>query len=296
MAQPKVILKRRKAVDNIKKITSTMELIATSRFKRAFDRATGTKPYATKISELVAGLSGVTGGEITHKLLQVNQGTGRSVVLVITSNRGLCGGYNANILSLARSVLKEEDEQGRNVELRVAGKKGLTYFRYHNRSVDKEYTQFEDKPAYEEVASIADELIEAYELKRIDAVKVVYMQFHSMSKQAVGAVSLLPISSLEQYDSAPTAAGGSLDEYIFTESPASILQALVPATVKTALFQCFIEAAVSEQIARMVAMKAASDNATEMGKQLTREYNRARQGKITNELLDIVGGAEALSG
>lgn len=298
MAKARAIIKRRKAVQNIRKITRTMQLIATARFQRAFNRAMGTKPFTRKMTELVRQLAS-TQGELEHPLLKVHEATGRSVLLVIASNRGLCGGYNGNILRTAmhyiRNVEAKSGDNAPTIDLHVSGKKGISYFRFLKRPTVATYTHFEDKPQFAQVEVLADQFIRQYTNGEIDSVQVAYMQFESTAVQKPTLLQLLPLES-----PADTAAHRAPDspaagvEYDFSPPAAEILAELLPFSVKTQLFQCFTDAAVSEQTARMVAMKAATDAAGDMLKQLTQAYNRARQTQITLELLDIVGGAEAL--
>ncbi len=295
MAKAKSIVKRRKAVSNIKKITHTMQLIATSKFQKALHRAMATKPYTEKITELVNKLS-QRAGDLEHPLLRTEAVSGRSAMLVITSNRGLCGGYNARLLGLALEHLRQKEQDG-EVELDVAGKKGINYFKFLGRQARKSYTHFEDKVRFEETEILADEFIARFSRRELDRVQVVYMEFQSTSRQVPAVIDLLPLQARSS-QGPPSADRTSADagaQYDFSPEPAELLAELLPATVRTRLFQCFTDAAVSEQISRMVAMKAATDAATDMIKILTRTYNRARQTQITMELLDILGGVEAIS-
>ena len=278
-----------------------MQLIATARFQRAFNRAMATKPYTEKITELVQELSGKQ-EQIEHPLLRVNKGTGRCAALLITSNRGLCGGYNANLLRNAMAFIRSHEElpeeTARAVDLHIAGKKGINYFRFLRRATIASYTQFEDKPQFAEVEPIADGFIRQYVNGEVDSVHIIYMRFESTATQYPEALQLLPMQppkappTTEEAKGEPGPVG--IVEYDFTPSAETLLAELLPLTAKTRLFQCFTAAAFSEQVARMVAMKAATDAAGDMPKQLTQAYNRARQSQITLELLDIVGGAEAL--
>ncbi len=291
MAKARAIIKRRKAVINIRKITRTMQLIATARFQAAFSRATKTRPYTERITELVRQLSRGQ-GELSHPLLKVNGDAKRSRLLVLTSNRGLCGGYNGGVLRSAIEHLKAREGNGETVDLHVMGKKGISYFKFLGRSPVATDTRFEDKPQYAEIEPIAAGLINSYERKEIDAVHVAYMRFFSAGVQRPHVMQLLPIEP-----PAPDTATGEAAapvQYDFTPPPEELLAELLPATVKVRLFQCFIDAAVSEEVARMVAMKSATDAAGDMIRTLTQHYNRARQSQITLELLDIVSGAEAI--
>lgn len=295
MASAKVLVKRRKAVSNIEKITRTMQLIATVKFQKALNRATATKPYTAKITDLVGQLSSQV-ADVKHPLLRAEAVCGRSVVLVLTSNRGLCGGYNARLLEVSLKQLKEAEQAGA-VELDVSGKKGISYFRFVGRSIREQYTHLEDKVRFEEVEVLADDFIERFSKEQVDSVYVVYMRFESVSRQKATAIKLLPMQARTSEDESAGVSASSTAgvQYDFSPDPEALLAELLPAAVRTRLFQCFTDSAVSEQISRMVAMKAASDAAGDMAKILTRTYNRARQTQITMELLDILGGVEAIS-
>lgn len=300
MARARAIIKRRKAVQNIRKITRTMQLIATARFQRSHQQALQAKPYTARITALAEELAALSGG-IEHPLVRLNRDVARRTVLVITSNRGLCGGYNANILKLALSVLGRHEQAGLSVDLHVAGKKGIGYFRFHARALAGAYTHFEQRPRFEQVEPLAQQFIDQYASGQTSQVEVVYTRFISAGSQRPEVLRLLPLQQLGASDGgerqAMLAAGRAdivPEHYDFAPDAASLLGELLPLTVKVRLFQCFSDALVSEQVARMVAMKAATDAAGDMIKYLTQRYNRARQTQITMELLDITGGAEAL--
>ncbi|RMH15553.1 MAG: ATP synthase F1 subunit gamma [Acidobacteria bacterium] len=288
MANRRVLVKRRKAVRNIRKITRTMQMIATARFQAAFNRAVASKPYSEKLAELVADLARASGG-IDHPLMRRNDDAERSALVVITSNRGLCGGYNAGVL---RAAIAHLDAERRPVDVHMIGKKGAGYFRYLRRPMAERTTSIDDKVRFEQVEPIANDLIDRFAKGEIASAHVAYMRFLSTSRQTPEVLQLLPLA----YDAGGEAEGGARAvEYEFSPEPRALLDDLLPASVRTRLFQCFTDAAVSEQVARMVAMKAATDAAGDMIKNLTRQYNRARQTAITMELLDIVGGANALA-
>jgi F-type H+-transporting ATPase subunit gamma len=289
MGKARAILKRRKAVENIRKITRTMQLIATARFQGAYRRAVGARPYTEGIMQLVRELAGDV--ELDHPLLQESAESKQSVLIVITSNRGLCGGYNGGLVRAAMKHIREREAAEEKIDLHVCGKKGISYFRFLGRPMGSQHTVFEDKPKFSEVEAIAQSLMSAYERRQIDSVYVTYTRFESASRQAVETIRLLPI---EQPQAQKREASGRVLIYEFSPPAEQLLARLLPQTVKVRLYQCFIDAAVSEQVARMVAMKAATDAAVSMIKSLTQHYNRARQSQITLELLDIVGGADAL--
>ena len=293
MANKRILVKRRQSVRNIHKITRTMQLIATARFQAAMNRATATKPYSEKLAELVRDLSGAA-ESIEHPLLRTPEGADRSALIAITSNRGLCGGYNANVLRLAVGHLNDMRKRGVEVDTHMVGKKGIAYFRFLGRPLVERITHIADKPRFDDVEPIANALMDRFVAGEIASAHVVYMKFLSGGKQTAVVMPLLPLTHdpLERKGAQPTTTRA---EFEFSPEPKALLDELLPASVRMRLFQCFTDANVSEQIARMVAMKAATDAAGDMIKTLSRQYNRARQTQITMELLDIVGGASALA-
>ncbi|MEQ8846349.1 ATP synthase F1 subunit gamma [Botrimarina sp.] len=293
MANPRQLDKRRKSVKNIRKITRTMELIATARFKKAMDRASAATAYTDRITRLVADLM-QTGLEVTHPLLDKRDKTENATLLVLTANRGLCGGFNGN---LVRAGLRQwdtlEGEAGQ-CRLEVAGKRGIGGMRYRGLDVDREFTHFEDKPRFDEVDAIASRYLEEYTAGKLDRLDVVYTRFVNPARQQVTVETLLPLGAITA-DEEMASAGEGGSPYEFLPSPESILEEVVPTSFKVKLFKCFLDSAVSEQIARRVAMKAATENADDLIKSLSMQYNRARQGRITNELMDLIGGVNAIS-
>jgi F-type H+-transporting ATPase subunit gamma len=297
MAKTRAIVKRRKAIRNIRKITRTMELIATARFKKALDRATEAEAYTRKIAELAAHLS-TSATDIKHPLLETHEQVKNSLLLAISSNRGLCGGYNASILRETSARIQQIQTEGVTLHLELSGKKAIAYYRYQRIAADKTYTQFEDKPRFEDVDEIARRYIAEYSAGKLDRVEVAYMKFLNAARQVPVIETLLPMSTVapelgKQRSPRPVSPVGHV-EYEFLPDAVSILEEILPASFKIRLFKCFLDAAVSEQIARRVAMKAATENAGEMIKTLTRQYNRARQAQITKEISEVIGGAEAL--
>jgi F-type H+-transporting ATPase subunit gamma len=292
MAKTRAIVKRRKAIRNIRKITRTMELIATARFRKALDRAVKAEAYTRKITELAADLS-ATATDVEHPLLKAHDKVENSVLLVISSNRGLCGGYNASILREAMPRLRQLRAEGINVHLELSGKRAIGYFRFQGIPAEHTYTHFEDKPRFDEVEVLANRYIADYVARRIDRVEVAYMKFLNAARQMAVVETLLPLSTPASQQGR-TPAEAQRVEYEFLPSAKDILEELLPVSFKVRLFKCFLDAAVSEQISRRVAMKAATENADEMIKTLTRQYNRARQAQITPELAEVIGGAEAL--
>ncbi len=300
MANLRVLVKRRKAVRNIRKITKTMELIATSRFQRALKRAQEADAYTRKIAELAADLS-KNAGDVSHPLLAARP-VKKSLLLVITANRGLCGGYNGSVLREAIAVTRTFAADAMPFDLEAAGRRGIAFFRFQGIPRTKEYTNFEDKPTFAEVDAIASHYIDLFTTGQIDEVKVAYTKFITAARQYAVVETLLPLSSVavetrKPATSEPRPGGSGADakvNYEFIPDAAEILEELVPAALKVRLFKCFLDAAVSEQIARRVAMKAATENAGDLIKEITRIYNRTRQANITKEISELIAGSEAL--
>ena len=297
MANIRQLDKRRKSVRNIRKITRTMELIATARFKKAMDRASAATDYTKRITQIVQDLAN-SGTSVSHPLLEAHESIKAVDILVLTANRGLCGGYNGSVVRVATQRRNEILEQANAGQTSVSGKRGISAFRFAGVPIEKTYTQFDDQPSFDEVAKIADELIYRYVSGQVDRVDVAFTKFVSSSKQLPVVETLLPFAGFE-VGSKETPGGGSesgaiRDDYEFLPNASAILQEVVPASFRARLFKCFLDAAVSEQIARMVAMKSATENAGDIIKSLSRTYNRARQSKITQEIMEIIGGVEAL--
>jgi F-type H+-transporting ATPase subunit gamma len=292
MAKARAIIKRRKSVQNIRKITRTMELIATARFKKAMDRASEAAAFTRKIAELVADLGRSAGAGPTHPLLASREAQSE-LLLVITSNRGLAGGYNGNVLRAGFHEAETALAQNIKFRFEVSGKRGITYLRYRGYKPSTTYTHFEDKPQFHEVEVLANKYIELYLGGQIDKLAVAYTRFISSSRQEAVVETLLPMTA-ESLGGPTAQSTGAQVEYEFLPDARSILEELVPVSFKIRLFKCFLDAAVSEQISRMVAMRGATENADEMIKTLTRSYNRARQTQITRELSEIIGAAAAL--
>ena len=297
MANVRALVKRRKAIRNIRKITRTMELIATARFKKAMDRAVEADAFTRKIVELVADLS-ANATDLRHPLLEKRDAIKNETLLVLGSNRGLCGGYNLAIIREATTHYHSGRQEGVTIQLELSGKRVIAYHRQQGVTIARTYTQFEDRPSYDEVEPIANRLIADYVAKRIDRVSVAYMKFLNAARQVPAVDTLLPMTTLapeaRRHHAGESQPAQTKVEYEFLPSAASILEQILPESFKIRLFKCFLDAAVSEQIARKVAMTAATENAGEMIKELSRKYNRARQAQITKELSEIIGGAAAL--
>jgi F-type H+-transporting ATPase subunit gamma len=274
-------------------------LIATARFKKAMDRAHAATAYTKRITQLVSDLAH-SGLQVSHPLLESREKTERALLLVLTGNRGLCGGYNSNVVRQGFARFNELKATIPHVELEISGKRGLNAFRFRGVTPNEKYTHFEDKVTFAEVGVLANRYLEAYATGKLDRLDVAYTQFFSISRQAAVVETLLPLGSLTGAEkpagdkSAEEANAGK--QYEFLPSAASILEEVVPTSFKVKLFKCFLDSAVSEQIARMVAMKSATENADKMIKNLSRMYNRARQSQITGEIMEILGGVEALKG
>jgi len=293
MAKARALDKRRKSIRNIRKITRTMELIATARFKKAMDRATAASAYTRRITQVVADLA-TAGLEVSHPLLESHETNERAILLVLTANRGLCGGYNGSVFRAALARYTELKQAYTHLDIEITGKRGIAAAKFRKIHLAHAYTQFNDQPKFEEIDAIASRYLEAYATRKLDRLDVAYTKFLSSSKQAAVVETLLPLGSLEGAEAGQKQTSESM--YEFLPSAESILEEVVPASFKAKLFKCFLDAAVSEQIARMVAMKSATENASEMIKELSSDYNRARQGQITGEIMEIIGGVEALKG
>jgi F-type H+-transporting ATPase subunit gamma len=296
MAKARALDKRRKSIRNIRKITRTMELIATARYKKAMDRATAASAYTRRITQVVADLA-TAGLEVSHPLLEAHDKRERATLLVLTANRGLCGGYNGAVFRAAIARFEELKKAFAHLDVEIAGKRGIAAARFRKVNLAQAYTQFNDQPQFAEVDQIATRYLEAYTTQKLDRLDVAYTKFLTSSKQMAVIETLLPLGSLEGSEAGQKKepkAGESM--YEFLPSAESILEEVVPASFKAKLFKCFLDAAVSEQIARMVAMKSATENASEMIRELSSDYNRARQGQITGEIMEIIGGVEALKG
>ncbi|MCH7728568.1 MAG: ATP synthase F1 subunit gamma, partial [Planctomycetes bacterium] len=257
MAKARALDKRRKSVRNIKKITRTMELIATARFKKAMDRATAASAYTERITQVVADLSRA-GLDVSHPLLEQREETKNAILLILTANRGLCGGYNGNAIRAGLTRRRELLELTDRTRLEMSGKRGISALKFRDISADESFTHFDHQPKYEEVEVIANRYLDAYSMGDIDRLDVAYTRFVSASKQTAVVETLLPLGSLEgsdQGDEATSGSGSAESMYEFLPSAESILEEVVPASFRVKLFKCFLDAAVSEQIARMVAMK-----------------------------------------
>ena len=286
MATLRDIQRRIRSVQSTQKITKAMKLVAASKLRRAQERLTAARPYAIKMGELLSGLVGRTEGD-AHPLL-ARRTTGRKRLVVITADKGLCGAFNSNILRASLAFLREQGNV--DVTLVVVGRKARDFYRRRQWQVKSEMLGFFDRLAYAHAQEIANELMQSYLAEDVDEVSLMYNEFRSVAVQRVTRRQLLPIEA-EAAEPGHATAGG---DYLFEPSPDAILASLLPRHVTTQVFRALMESVAGEYGARMTAMESASKNAKEMIDVLTIQYNKARQERITKELLDIVGGAEAL--
>lgn len=295
MAKARALDKRRSSIRNIRKITRTMELIANAQFKRAMDRATAATAYTNRITQLVADLA-QSGTEVTHPLLQPHAEPTRVVLLVLTANRGMCGGYNAAVLRAAVEQHRNLRDELPQLDVEVSGKRGIGALRYRKVDLAQAYTHFEDHPKYTDVETLANRFLDEYATGQLDRLDVVYTKFLSSARQQAVVETLMPMGAIDAPADAAAQQPTQESFYEFQPSAASILEEVVPTSFRIKLFKCFLDGAVSEHIARMVAMKAATENADEIIRGLSMAYNRARQSQITNEIMEVIGGADALQG
>ncbi len=287
MAKGRELKGRIKSVENTRKITRTMEMVATSKMKRAQDRVVAARPYANSLTEVIANLYTPELAE-RFPLLRQPAEIKKAAVVVLTTNRGLAGAFNANLLKEARVLLARLKEQNVEPELHVIGKKGLGYFRYVGRAVASSRIDLTDRPTAQNAAEIADPLIERFASGEIDAVYVVYAKFQSALSTPPSTLTVLPVT--------PPTRDGPQPDYILLPSAEVILTQLLPSYVRNSVYRALVETVAGEQGARRTAMKNATDNAGEMLNVLRRTFNRARQAQITQEIAEIVGGASALQG
>ena len=287
------------AVRTIQRLTKTMQMIATAKFTAALQRAKATRPYTERIRELVAEVSAAA-GDVDNPLLGVGSGgsgksAGKEILLVVTSDRGLCGAYNGSVLRNAMNEIRKRRAAKCEVIVETAGKKGVAFFRFQKMDIAERHS-FGDKPVFADVAALADRYMADFVAGKIDAVHVAYMRFISASRQVPEVMQLLPLTveASAAAASAATAGKGAETVYDFRPSAEVLLNDLLPKSVKVSLFQALNDSVVSENVMRMVAMKAATDNASGLGRTLKRNFNRARQAKITTELTEIISGAAAL--
>lgn len=290
MAKTKALDRRRKSVASIRKITRTMELISTAQFRRAMQRALAASAYTQRLLRLLQHLV-QAGTEIRHPLMQARPEVKKVLLLVLTANRGLCGGFNSGVLRVALAHLRSLRPKVEAIHLEVSGKKGISAFKYRGIPLDQQFTHFDVRPAFADVDKLSQRYWQLFANGSVDQIDVAYTKLESASRQYPVVETLLPLQQFELEEE-----NGVLHnvEYEFLPSPESIIEEIVPTTYRMRLFEFFLDSAAAEQIARMIAMKSATENADTMIANLSIAYNRARQTQITSELLEIVSGAEAL--
>ncbi len=294
MAKPRELKRRIRSVQNTRKITKTMELVSTSKLKRAQDRVVGARPYAQALAEVIGDLYSPALAERFPLLRQPAHGVRRAAVVLITSNRGLCGAFNANLIREARRRMKELEDQGAQVELHIIGKKGIGYFKFTRRPVASQRIDIGDRPTATHAVEVMEPLMAQFTAGTLDAVDVVFAKFNSAVSTPPTTLRILPVTP-------PKAAEGGegrrrTANYILKPSAEAILESLLPLYVRNQMYRALVETAAAEHGARRTAMKNATEAGGDMLDLLQRTYNRARQGQITQELAEIVGGAEALQG
>ena len=286
--------RRIRSVQSTKKITRAMELIAASRIAKARARVAASRPYAEEITRVISAVASQT--TIKHPLTTERANPTRAAVVVITSDRGLAGGYSANALRRAGELMELLREEGKETLLYAVGRKAVTYYRFRGRAITGEYTGFSEQPSYSDAKAVADALLEAFtkptENGGVDEIHIVFTEYVSAITQTPVAHRLLPMVLTEHTEEPP---GGPLPNYEFEPSAEEVLDALLPRYVESRLYAALLESAASESAARQRAMKSATDNAEELIRSYTRLANRARQDAITQEISEIVGGANALA-
>lgn len=285
MAKGRELKTRIKTVENTRKITRTMEMVAASKMKRATDRVTSARPYALALGEVLARLVRPDVAERFPLLRQPATKT-RVALVLLTANRGLCGAFNTNLIREARSRIAELEQQGATVELHIAGKKGIAFFNYLGRKISSERTDIGDKPSADDAASLIDALTGRFAAGELDGVYITYAKFQSALSTPPTTEQVVPV--------VPPATEGAPRDFLLSPSAEVIIEALLPAYVRNLVYRALVETVAGEQSARRTAMKNATDNASDMITNLRRTYNSARQAQITQEIAEIVGGAAAL--
>ncbi|MGP3972713.1 F0F1 ATP synthase subunit gamma [Streptomyces sp. 8N114] len=297
-AQLRVYKRRIKSVSATKKITRAMEMIAASRIIKAQRRVAASEPYAKELTRAVTAVA--QGSDARHPLLTEAEQPKRAAVLLITSDRGLAGGYNSNAIKAAEVLNARLAAEGKEIVSYIVGSKGVAYYGFRNRPVKESFTGFTDSPTYADAKAVAAPLIEAVQAETaeggVDELHIVYTEFISMMTQTAVDARMLPLA-LDEGGKAPEAGGGKgvLPLYDFEPSAEDVLDALLPRYVESRVYNALLQAAASKHAATRRAMKSATDNAEDLIKSLTRLANAARQADITQEISEIVGGASALA-
>lgn len=287
MAKGRELKGRIKSVENTRKITRTLEMVATSKMKRTQDRVAAARPYADSLREVIASLYSPDLAERFPLLRQPAQ-VKRAAVILLTGNRGLAGAFNANLIKEARATIARLEGEGVTVDVHGVGKKGIGYFRYLGRAVLTQRTDIGDRPTADQAAEIVNDLMAEFARGEIDAVYVIYPNFKSILSAPPTALQVLPVQ--------PPEAGSTQRDYILSPNAETILGELLPLYVRNSIYRALVEMTAAFYAAQRTAMKNATDNASDMLKVLGRTYNRARQASITQEIAEIVGGAAALQG
>ncbi|MGH7520568.1 MAG: ATP synthase F1 subunit gamma [Gemmatimonadales bacterium] len=300
MAKPRELKRRIRSVQNTKKITKTMELVSTSKLKRAQDRVVGARPYAQALADVIGQLYSPELAERFPLLRQPGKsargrGVRRAALLLITSNRGLCGAFNANLIREARRRLEELETQDTHTELHLVGKKGVSYFKFTRREPASQRVDIGDRPTLDHAAQLVQPLMERFSKGALDAVDVVFAKFNSAVSTPPTTLRILPVTPPEKRRPGGQEATAAVN-YILKPSAEEILNELLPLYVQNQMYRALVETAAAEHGARRTAMKNATDAGSDMLNLLQRTFNRARQAQITQELAEIVGGAEALKG
>lgn len=284
MSQARDVKRRIRSVDNTRQITRTMEMVATSKMKRASDRVYASRPYGNALEDLVGGLHSP---ELADRfpLLRAPEQTKTAAILLLTANRGLAGAFNANLIRMARDLLADQRDSGVDTELHVSGKKGIAYFRFQGAELKQTWNDVGDYPTPDDAGRLVDGLQRRFESGELDAIWVIASEYRSALSTPPTTKQVLPIRSDVE--------GSSGDRFILSPSGDDILNKLLPLYVRNVVYRALVENAAAEQGARRTAMKNATDNAADMLETLERRYNRARQGQITQEIAEIVGGAAA---
>jgi F-type H+-transporting ATPase subunit gamma len=288
-ARLRLLRRRIRGVQSTKKITSAMELIAASQIRRAQQRVEQARSYAEQITQAVQDVTS-NADTLDHPLLERREDRGAVAVLVVSSDRGLAGAYNANVLRMTEELIQSLHGEGKQARLYVTGRKAQSYFRFRQRPVERVWTGFSERPSYDDAKEIADTLIGAFVNHEIDEIHGVYTDFISGLTQRATARRFVPLVVEEVEEESR----GAEPLYLFEPSAEEILERLIPRYVETRVFAALLEAAASEHAARRRAMSAATENAEDLIKTLTREANQVRQTEITTEIMEIVGAAEAL--
>jgi F-type H+-transporting ATPase subunit gamma len=295
MAKGRELKGRIKTTENTRKITRTMEMVATSKMKRALDRVIAARPYAGALADVMASLYAPELAE-RFPLLRQPDRVRRAAVILLTSNRGLAGAFNANLIREGRATVGRLEAEGAAVDLHVVGRKGIGYFRYVGRALATTRSDVSDRPTAQNAAELVDALMEAYARGTLDAVYVIFARFQSALSTPPATQRVLPVEPPRGEKGERGEKGAPRRDYLLFPSAEAILGELLPSYVRNSVYRALVETAAAEQAARRTAMKNATDNAGEMLNILRRTYNRARQANITQEIAEIVGGAAALTG